>query len=105
MRPQGAIAGPPGLEFGRRLAGAVTEGGVFLGSGGGQRIEAFEVLQRHRSFAREGAFAFGQKGVGLAFVAGGDDQQAHLEAPVAEMGVAPRRCRPGNGTAVSGSRR
>ena len=88
VRPQGAIAGAAALQFGGRLAGAVAEGGVFLGLARRQRIEAIQISQRHRRLRREGTFAVGHEGVGQTFVAAGGDQQAHLEAPVAEVGVA-----------------
>ncbi|MNS48254.1 hypothetical protein D3C72_808170 [compost metagenome] len=87
--PQGAVAGTAVLQLSGGLAGAVAEGGVFLGLGGGLGIEAFQVLQRDRTLGREGAVALGHEGVGQVLVAAGGDQQAHLEAPVAEVGVAP----------------
>ena len=89
MRPEGAVARTAALQLRRGLACAVAENRVFLGRCRSGGIEALEVLQRHRALGREGAVALGQEFVGLALVADGDDQQTHLEAPVAEMGVAP----------------
>ncbi len=88
MLPQGAVAGSAALQFCGRLAGAVAESGVFLGLGGSLWIQAFEVFQRDGGFGGEGAIALGHEGVGKALVAAGGDQQAHLEAPVAEVSVA-----------------
>ncbi|MNE09448.1 hypothetical protein D3C80_1021220 [compost metagenome] len=87
--PQGAVAGTAALQFSGGLAGAVAEGGVFLGLGGGLGIEALQVFQRDRAFSGEGTVAVGHEGQGQTFVAAGGDEQAHLEAPVAEVGVAP----------------
>ncbi len=89
MGPQGAVTGAAVLQFCSGLAGAVAESGVFLGLGGGQRIEALQILKRHRTVGGEGTVAVGHEGQGQSLVAAGGDQEAHLEAPVAEVGVAP----------------
>ena len=85
--PEGPIAGAAGLQFGGRLAGAVTEGRVFLRARGRGRIEPLQILQRDRAFGGVGAVALEISG--LAFVFQRRDQQPHLEAPVAEVRVAP----------------
>ena len=94
MGPERAVARTAALQLRRGLACAVAEHRVFLGHCRSGRIEALEVLQRHRALGREGAVALGQELPGLALVADGNDQQTHLEPPIAEMGVAPDRVAP-----------
>ncbi len=102
VAPDQAMAETPGLELGRRPARAVAIVGIGLGPGGGRGIEAVEIVQPDvAGEKRLGGALVGVGEMGRLFgvrlqpvrdrrigVGAGGDQQAHLEAPVAEVGVA-----------------
>ncbi len=88
VRPQSAIAAAALLQLARRLLGAVAEGFVGLALVRRHRIETLEIFQRDGCCrwigAGEGFIEIRQAGL---FIADGNDQKAHLIAPVAEVRV------------------
>ena len=102
MAPDQAVTESAGLQLRRRLARAVAKRRIDLRQGRGGRIEPVEIGEAdpRRQAVVEGVLGVaaeirrpvlealqlaGQLRIG---VGAGDDEQAHLKAPVAEVGVA-----------------
>ncbi len=74
------------LQRGRGLACAVAKRFVRLGARGGGWIERLQILKRQPAEPRRETRLIGEA---AQFVLKRYDHQAHLKAPIAEMGVAP----------------
>ena len=102
VTPDQAIAETAGLQLGGRPAGPVAIVRIGLGPAGGEGIEPVQVGQADAGFqlrvdrpglglvesprlGRQTVEQGRDSGIGIA---AGDDQQPHLEAPIAEVGVA-----------------
>ena len=102
MSPQQPVAEPALLQFGRGPPRAVAEGLVGLGPRRGLWIDPVEIVERHMGgqqvvdrlaiglgeARRQDGQRRDQRSDGRMLVEDGDDEQPHLETPVAEMGVA-----------------
>ena len=89
MSQQGAITWSPGLEFGHGLLAALIARRIRLGLVAGRRVEACEVFDRDGWLFRIRALIDGVEidQIGLLVIEF-CHEVAHLEPPVAEMGVA-----------------
>lgn len=88
MSPQGAIAGPAGLQLSGGPPRGLTKLRIGFRLRAGERIKPLQILEGHRRLRGKRPIAVGKKGqIGL-FGGKAGDQLAHLQAPIAHMDVA-----------------
>ena len=87
--PEGAITGPPFLQFFGGLAGGFHRLGIFFAAGGDGRVHFLQIGHGDGGFVGVGAgiVRVEVREVGVA-AADFDDEHAHLQPPVAEVDVA-----------------